>query len=153
MVRRGMINKDFRYINIDVHGIDSMETRHTFRVGDIVTVKCNRDDKIHRAFIEEIIRDPYPQKREGTWASYFGKGKYSLYGLDPVVFQIGSSNPSADWYFGDYIEDTITPTGESMSLKDLQEYKNKMVGGFKKDIDKVIKNLGRNSGRNEPFES
>jgi hypothetical protein len=117
-----------------------------FQVGDIVVIKSIRDNKLHRAFIEEIIRDPnYPQR------SLWDKGKYSLYGLEQIAFR--HDEPSiGDWYYGDHLEDELGATGESMTIERLQEYRKNLVSqkgdGFAKDIDVVIKNLGRSSGRN-----
>ena len=72
-------------------------------------------------------------------------GKYSLYTLELTreIIQDG------DWYIGDTFGDDIETTGDVMTVEQLREYQSKFKGGFAKDFDVVIKNLGRSNGRNE----
>lgn len=121
-----------------------MKSPNKFAVGDIVMVKeLHRDGKPHLAFVEEIVRDNHP-----THAVAF-PACYSLYGLEPVP--MFDDSKIADWYFGDYLEEYLEPTGRKMTKEDLEKYKVKAFpdgGGFSHDMDIVIYNLGRKTGKN-----
>ncbi len=116
------------------------------KVGDVVICHGWKPTENKKGFIEEIIIDPSGQPR---WKA---KGQYSVYGLEQAEFTSGKS-----YYFGDYLGEDLEPTGESMSKLDLEKLKweldEKNDKGFLNDIDKVVKNLGRERGRNEPQES
>ena len=110
------------------------------KVGDIVICHDYKSIEGKKGFIEEIIDDP-----NTSWNKLRETGCYSVYGLEKAHFSIGDS-----YYFGDCIGDTLEPTGKSMTLKDLEKYKTNESNnkGMSHDIDIVIKNLGRSSGRN-----
>ncbi len=109
-----------------------------FSVGEIVTVKENGK----KAFVEEIILTPYV---DGVTRRQKEHGKYSLYALEPTREILHDG----DWYIGDTLGDDIETTGDVMTVEQLREYQRKFTGGFAKDFDVVIKNLGRSSGKNE----
>lgn len=108
-----------------------------FSVGEIVIVKENGK----KAFVEEIILTPYV---DGVTRRQKQHGKYSLYALEPTKEILHDG----DWYIGDTLGDEIETTGDVMTVEQLREYQKKFKGGFAKDFDVVIKNLGRSSGRN-----
>lgn len=114
------------------------------KVGDIVKCNCKRDKCYSQlGFVEEIIRESNPNDK-----SLFGQGKYSIYGFQPAYF---SSSPKydGDYYYGDHLESDLQPTGETVKLGQLMILKEKLHGGFKDDIDIVVRNFGRESGRNK----
>lgn len=114
-----------------------------FHVGDMVI--CHGYEKCEgkKGFIEEIITDP--QQRFGSGRFY--SGKYSIYGLEAVKWFTGSDSH----YYGDFLGENLEPTGDMMSTEDLEKFKQKEPNnkGLQKDIDIVIANLGRKSGRND----
>lgn len=115
----------------------------TLKVGDIVICHGWDATESKKGFIEEIIIDPSGQPK---WKA---EGQFSVYGLEQANFSSGKS-----YYFGDYLGEDLEPTGESMSKLDLEKLKWTLNitedKGFLHDIDKVVKNLGREKGRNEP---
>lgn len=119
------------------------QINNKFKVGDIVICHSGTRSDGKRGFVEEIVRDSYR-----NW-----QASYSIYGLEPVKFDKYQDSHPSDYYFGDHVEDELGVTGESMTLGQLQEFRQKLVipqgDGFAKDIDIVIKNLGKASGRNE----
>lgn len=109
------------------------------KVGDIVI--CHGWDKTEnkKGFIEEIVSN------SDDWRG----GLFSIYGLEPTMFVSGNLS----YYYGDHVGNKLEATGEKMNEAKLLEYKVKLSmnneNGHIEDIDKVIKNLGRSSGRNE----
>jgi len=113
----------------------------TLKVGDIVIVKEHNT----RAFVEEII---FQAGVDGVTSRQKKYGKYSLYALEPTR----EIKRQGDWYIGEHLGDELHYTPNTMSKNDLMNYKNEHfqdLGGFANDIDIVIKNLGRNEGRND----
>ncbi len=114
-----------------------------FSVGEIVYCRTVYErSKNKKGFVEEILKDPRPPYNK------FHSGRYSVYGLEQPNGEIRSANDG--WYFGDYVGAELETTGNFMSVSDLENYKTKFPNnkGVKKDIDIVIKNLKRSSGRN-----
>jgi len=112
----------------------------SFKVGDIVLVKEYETE----AFVEEILLSV----GEGITTRQKQYGKYSLYAINPTR----EIHRQGDWYIGDHLGDEIQSTGTTMTKNDLINYKFEHfqdLGGFADDMDIVIKNLGRSSGRNE----
>ena len=109
---------------------------NNLKVGDIVIVHGDVKTEGDKAFIEEIIRDPQPNLK-----GFLEYGKYSIYGFKRKY------HDSASRYYGDYIGYQLEPVPEGhmteMLLNDFakEEPNNK---GLQKDIETVIKNLGRN---------
>lgn len=114
----------------------------TLKVGDVVICHDWQPVENKKGFIEEIIVDP---TGKSNWKA---EGQYSIYGLEEVEFTSGKS-----FYFGDFLGEHLDKTGETMSKLDLEKLKWKLNPeenkGFIHDIDKVVKNLGREKGRNE----
>jgi len=111
----------------------------SFKVGEIVLVKEYETE----AFVEEIIFSV----GQGVTVRQKQHGKYSLYAINPTR----EIRRQGDWYIGDHLGDEIQSTGLMMTKNDLMNYKNEHfqdMGGFAKDIDIVMKNLGRTSGKN-----
>lgn len=111
-----------------------------FKVGDVVIVK----ESDTKAFVEEIILSV----GDGVTVRQKKYGKYSLYAIEPT----GEIKRQGDWFIGDHLGDDISATDQAMTKNDLMNYKNEHfqdLGGFAKDIDIVIKNLGREKGKNE----
>jgi len=115
------------------------DCRLNFKVGDVVIVKETNT----KAFVEEIVFSV----GEGVTVRQRNFGKYSLYAIEPTR----EIKTQGDWYIGDHLGDDISSTDEVMTKNDLMNYKNEHfqdLGGFAKDIDIIIKNLGRSSGKN-----
>jgi hypothetical protein len=112
------------------------------KVGDIVICHGWKPTENKKGFIEEIVTDPHQSFNKLAYS-----GRYSVYGLEPVKFSSGK--PS--YYYGDFNGDTLEVTGDFMTKEDLEKYKLNEPDnlGIKHDMDIVIKNLGRTSGRNE----
>jgi len=112
-----------------------------FKVGDIVI--CHGWDPVEgkRGFIEEIIRDSFENRTGRFWLA-----RYSVYGFTKSEFPSGGS-----FYYGDFVEDNLESTKEVMTVEKLENFKDMEPDnkGIRKDMDIVIKNLGRESGRNE----
>lgn len=110
------------------------------KVGDIVICHDWKPIEGKKGFIEEILDDPYT-----SWNKLRETGCYSIYGLEKAHFSTADS-----YYFGDCIGNTLVPTGKSMTVEDLEKYKTLEPNnkGINRDIDIVIINLGRSSGRN-----
>lgn len=115
---------------------------NNFKVGDIVECFDTDSDSsvsIGLGLIEEIVLNP-----EET----FGKkdGKYSIYGFKPK-----KDSDLLHLYFGDYRGSDLKQTGKKISIGDLQTFHLKEPDnkGLKRDMEKVIKNYGRSSGRNK----
>ena len=111
----------------------------TVKVGDVVIV----NESNTKAFVEEIVL----AVGEGVTVRQKQYGKYSLYAIEPTR----EIKTQGDWYIGDHLGDDISSTDEVMTKNDLMNYKNEHfqdLGGFAKDIDIIIKNLGRTSGKN-----
>lgn len=129
------------------HGyqVEQLEKEHTvkqaknFKVGDIVICHGRESIEGRKGFIEEVIVDA-----GGRFKPF---GKFSIYGLEYATFLSDES-----LYFGDFNGDDLEPTGESMTVETLEQYKKKEPHnkGLIKDIDIVKQNLGRTSGRNSP---
>ena len=81
----------------------------------------------HEGFIEEIVVDP-----DKDWK---GKGLYSCFLLD-------SPHDDSDWYAGDLKGDELRKIG-TLTIKELEHYKERLPFGFKKDIDRVIGELSQ----------
>ena len=113
----------------------------TLRVGDIVI--CHGWDVCEgmKGFIDCIVSDPKLQRSGIIWT-----GRYSVYGLED-----GNFEKTHKYYFGDFLGARLEETGKSMTVEDLEKYKiqhfdDKML---EEDIPIVIKNLGREMGKNE----
>jgi len=113
----------------------------TLKVGDIVI--CHGWDSCEnmKGFIESIVSDAKLQRSGIIWT-----GRYSVYGLEDGHFSTASKN-----YFGDFLGANLEETGKSMTKEELEKYMadhatDKML---EEDIPIVIKNLGREKGRNE----
>jgi len=109
-------------------------------VGDIVVCHGWNKTEGKLGFIEEIIVN--------SGGKFKATGQFSVYGLEFATFQ--DSRPSR--YFGDNLGYQLEPNGDKMTKERLEKYakvepNNK---GIQKDIEIVIKNLGRTSGRNVP---
>lgn len=113
----------------------------TFKVGDIVICHDWEPTEGKKGFIEEIVVDPNPR---GSFKKY---GQFSVYGLEPATFV--TSQP--DLYYGDYIGENLKATGETMTKEKLIEWQKQEPNnkGIARDVQMVIANLGRESGRNE----
>jgi len=111
------------------------------KVGDIVICHNWSAAEGKKGFIEEIIIDP-----NTSWNQLQITGKFSIYGLEKAYFSTGNT-----FYYGDFIGDTLEETGKSMTVADLERYRSVEPNnkGMQKDIDNVIRNLGRIKGRNE----
>lgn len=113
----------------------------TLKVGSIII--CHGWDEVEgkKGFIEEIISDPALGKTGIIWS-----GRYSIYGLEEVDFDSG-----AKYYFGSFLGADLEETNEAMSIKDLEQFLEQNVSDkmLHKDIPTIIKNLGRETGRNE----
>ncbi len=112
----------------------------TLKVGDVVI--CHGWEPIEnlKGFIEEIISDPEIEEYGRIWS-----GKYSVYGLEKGHFVTADK-----YYFGDFLGVHLDETGKSMSVEDLEKFakndpENKML---QQDIPIIIKNLGREMGKN-----
>ncbi len=112
----------------------------TLKVGSIVI--CHGWTPIEglKGFIEEIISDPEIQHTGMIWS-----GKYSVYGLEK-----GHFTTTDKYYFGLFLGVHLDETGQSMSVEDLEKFadidpENKML---QQDIPIIIKNLGRELGKN-----
>lgn len=94
-----------------------------------------------KGFIESIVSDPKLERSGIIWT-----GRYSVYGLED-----GNFEKSHKHYFGDFLGARLDETGKSMSVEDLEEYKQKHSDDkmLEEDIPIIIKNLGREMGRNE----
>lgn len=114
------------------------------KVGDIVICHSWKPTENKKGFIEEIIGMPDPEFKDRN--SRRSSGRFSVYGLEPAKFSSDTS-----YYYGDFIGEDLEPTGDKMTKEDLEKYKLNEPDnlGIKHDIDLVIKNLGRSSGRNE----
>jgi len=121
----------------------------TLKVGSIVI--CHGLDIVEglKGFIEEIVSDPVVEHSGLIWT-----GKYSIYGLEK-----GHFSTTDRYYFGDFLGADLEETDTSMSVQDLEKFaktdpENKML---QQDIPIIIKNLGRDMGKNEgridPMES
>lgn len=96
-----------------------------------------------KGFVEEIVRDNKENYSITTFAVY------SIFGLEPVKMDESRPSHSGDYWFGDHLERELEFTGESMTVESLREYRKKLGDSrFADDIDKVIVNFGRESGRN-----
>jgi len=111
------------------------------RVGDIVI--CHGWDVCEgmKGFIDCIVSDPKLQRNGIIWT-----GRYSVYGLED-----GNFEKTHKHYFGDFLGANLDETGESMTVEDLEKLpmkdpENKML---EQDIQIIIKNLGREMGKNE----
>lgn len=94
-----------------------------------------------KGFIECIVSDPKLQRNGIIWT-----GRYSVYGLEDGDFEKTHKH-----YFGDFLGARLQETGKSMTKEDLEKYManhptDKML---EEDIPIVIKNLGREKGKNE----
>ena len=106
------------------------------KIGDIVYCRGNYEVTQNRiGFIEEVVDQPRPHERLGR------KGLYSIYGLE-------KPNPTgyksqADWYFGDHAGKDLEPTGNTMTVADIQEYKRQHEDNnlLQRDMDKVIQEM------------
>ena len=113
----------------------------TLKVGDIVI--CHGWDTVEglKGFIEEIVSDPAIERSGMIWT-----GTYSIYGLEKGHFVSGDK-----YYFGDFLGANLEETNESMTVEDLvkiakKDPENKML---QLDIPIIVKNLGREMGKNE----
>lgn len=113
----------------------------TLKVGDIII--CHNWDEVEgkKGFIEEIISDPKLHKSGKVWT-----GRFAVYGIEEADFDTINT-----LYFGDFFGADLEETGESMTEQDLKNYMNidpedKMM---QQDIPIMIKNLGRELGKNE----
>ena len=118
-----------------------------FKVGDVVICHSRTRSNDKKGFIEEIIDDP-----NTSWNRLRESGMYSIYGLTQEKFNKYDEPHVGDYYFGDHLGSELEAAGESMTVEQLKEFRKKLVtpegDGFAKDIDIVIKNLGRTEGRN-----
>jgi hypothetical protein len=122
-----------------------------FRVGDIIICHTGRGTRSdgRKGFVEEILHDN--DSESNIVASY------SIYGFDPVKFDPKRNyNDVADYHYGEISETHLEKTGESMTVRQLMEYQNVLFDpainggwGWGKDINIVIRNLGRKGGTNE----
>lgn len=113
----------------------------TLKVGDIVI--CHGWDVCEnmKGFIESIVSDPKLQRNGIIWT-----GRYSVYGLEDGNFEKSNKH-----YFGDFLGARLEETGKSMSVENLEKYKQVHTDDAmtQEDIPIIIKNLGREKGRNE----
>lgn len=121
-------------------------SKNQFKVGDIVICHSYGRSNGKKGFVEEIVRDGHPNR--GT--SF--RALYSIYGFEQVKLFESDPVHTGDYYFGDHIESELEWTGEVMTVEALREYRKRLGdGGFADDVDIVIKNLGRQEGRNQPI--
>lgn len=112
----------------------------TLKVGSIVI--CHGWEVIEnlKGFIDEIVSDPEIEHTGLIWS-----GNYSVYGLEKAHFYTADK-----YYFGDFLGVNLEETGKSMTVEDLEKFakndpENKML---QLDIPIIIKNLGREMGKN-----
>ncbi len=113
----------------------------TLKVGSIVI--CHGWDLVEgkKGFIEEIVSNPSIRGSGAIWS-----GKYSVYGLEE-----GNFSGMDKFYFGDFLGVNLEETKQTMTVDDLKKLpmkdpENKML---EQDIQIIIKNLGREMGKNE----
>jgi len=111
------------------------------KVGDIVVVHGWDLCEGKRGFIESIVSNPKLQRNGIIWT-----GRYSVYGLEDGNFESGNK-----YYFGNFLGARLDETGKSMTQEDLEKYQQDHPDDkiLEEDIPVVIKNLGRELGRNE----
>jgi len=103
-----------------------------------------RHERFHRV---NCFRSKTTQKwYHLDWKIFYLWSRYSIYGLEDGDFSTTFKN-----YFGDFLGAKLEETGKSMTKEDLEKYmtdhpKDKML---EEDIPIIIKNLGREKGRNE----
>lgn len=108
-----------------------------FKVGEIV-----KTDDGRMGFIEEIIIDPSPNAKVKMWR----EGKYSIYSTNPDRYK-----DKEKFYIGDYLGSSLQSTGTFVTV----DWLNSMIGvfpdmkGIINDYQIVIKNHGREKGRNQ----
>lgn len=110
------------------------------QVGDIVICHGYKPTEKKLGFVEEIIYGGDPRNKYRA-----GDARYSIYGLTPANFQYSQSS----LYFGDYLASDLETTGDTMTVDGILDYAGKTDSkGIKHDMEIVLKNLGRSSGRN-----
>lgn len=117
----------------------------TLKVGDIVVCHDYKPIDGKKGFVEEIITDPHT-----SWNKLRESGCYSIYGFEKAHFSTGDSH-----YYGDCIGNTLSSTGESMTVEALEKFKQNEPSnkGLALDMEIVKRNLSRTSGRNNPGRS
>jgi len=111
------------------------------KVGDIVIVHGWDVCEVMKGFIESIVSDPKYHRNGIIWT-----GRYSIYGLED-----GNFEKTHKHYFGDFLGARLDETGKSMTVDDLEKYKEQHSDDkmLEQEIPIIIKNLGREMGRNE----
>ena len=125
--------------------MNNITSQNKFKVGDVVICHSSGRSNGKKGFVEEIVRD---DSKHNTGTAF--RALYSIYGFEPVKMHESDPAHVGDYYFGDHLESELEYTGEVMTEPQLREYRKKLGdGGFADDIAIVIKNLGRQEGRNQ----